>query len=283
MGWNEWPLMLFTVIAQCAMGAFWWCSFALLAGGLSEDQRSRLERGMLAIWVMMGVAFVFSSAHLGSPLRGINAILRFGQSPLSNEIVFGSAFAGLGFLRWLMVARNIGSQQMRSGVLFLTLACSLGFLWGMSTFYLMPTVPTWNTPLTPTAFVLTALIGGGAVAATLFAFARISEPAILATGPVRLASAALIAAVLVTLAQRAAVPAISSSITHAAELSPDYAPLMALRFLLLFAALGLWLKRSGRGETLAVSTGVFCVALAMLGEMIGRGVFYGLFMTVGLL
>jgi len=283
MGWNEWPLMLFTVIAQCAMGAFWWCSFALLAGNLSEEQRSRLERGMLVIWVMMGVAFVFSSAHLGSPFRAINAIFRFGQSPLSNEVVFGSAFAGFGFLRWLMVARNIGSEAARKGLLLLTLACSLGFLWGMSSFYLMPTVPTWNTPLTPTAFILTALIGGGAVAATLFASARISEPAVLATGPVRLAGVALIAAVLVTLAQSASLPAIGSSIKQAAELSPDYAGLMAFRFLLLFAALGLWRKGSGRGETLAVSTGVFCVILAMLGEMIGRGVFYGLYMTVGLL
>lgn len=283
MGWNEWPLMLFTVIAQCAMGAFWWCSVALLTGSLSEAQRARLERGMLAIWVMMGVAFVFSSAHLGSPFRAINAIFRFGQSPLSNEVVFGSAFAGLGFLRWLMVSRNIGSEAARKGLLLATLACSLGFLWGMSSFYLMPTVPTWNTPLTPTAFILTALIGGGAVAATLFAHARINERALLVTGPVRLATVALIAAVLVTLAQSASLPAINSSIKHAAELSPNYAQLMAFRFLLLFAALGLWLKTSGRGETLAVGTGVFCVVLAMLGEMIGRGVFYGLYMTVGLL
>lgn len=283
MGWNEWPLMLFTVIAQCAIGAFWWSCCALLSGKLSEQQRSRLEHNMLVIWVMMGIAFVFSSAHLGSPLRAINSVLRFGQSPLSNEIVFGSAFAGLGFLRWLMLARNIGSEQARKGLLLLTLACSLGFLWGMSSFYLMPTVPTWNTPLTPMAFILTALIGGGAVAATLFASAGISEPALLASGPVRLAAVALIAAVLVTLAQSAALPAIGSSIKQAAALSPDYAGLMAFRFLLLFAALGLWLKRSGQGQTLAVSTGVFCVILAMTGEMIGRGVFYGLYMTVGLL
>jgi anaerobic dimethyl sulfoxide reductase subunit C (anchor subunit) len=83
----------------------------------------------------------------------------------------------------------------------------------------------------------------------------------------------------VTLAQSASLPAINSSIKQAAELSPDYAGLMAFRFLLLFAALGLWRKQSGNGETLAVSTGVFCVILAMLGEMIGRGVFYGLYMT----
>lgn len=283
MGWNEWPLMFFTVIAQTAIGAFWWCSFALLAGGLAEDQRARLERAMLAIWVMMVVAFMFSSAHLGSPFRAINAIFRFGRAPLSNEVVFGSAFIGLGLLRWLTFVRNIGGAAMRKGLLLLTLAASLAFLWGMSSFYLMPTVPTWNTPLTPTAFVLTALIGGGAVAATLFAFAGIDNPAILRTGPVRLAGVALAAALLVTLAQSASLPSINSSIKHAAELSPNYASLMALRFLILFVALTFWFRQVARGNSLAVSVGVFCVVLVMIAEWLGRGVFYGLYMTVGLL
>ena len=283
MGWNEWPLMFFTVIAQSAMGAFWWCCYALFAGGLSAERRLRLERVMLAICVMMGIAFVFSSAHLGSPFRAINAIFRFGQSPLSNEVVFGSAFAGLGFLRWWMGSRRIGTETARKQVLLLTLAVSLAFLWSMSSFYLIPTVPTWNTPLTPIAFLLTALIGGSTVAATLFASAGVDEAGILSVGPARLAGVALAAAIIVTLVQSASLPAINSSIKQAAELSPNYAWLMTLRFLLLSSALGVWLRQMAQGGTLAVNTGVLCVILAMVGEWVGRGVFYGLHMTVGLI
>ena len=283
MGWNEWPLMFFTVIAQSAMGAFWWCFFALQGVGLSKDRCARLERVMLVIWGMMGVAFVFSSAHLGSPFRAINAILRFGQSPLSNEIVFGSAFAGLGFLRWLMFARQLGSEAVRKNLLWATFVVSLAFLWGMSSFYLMPTVPTWNTPLTPMAFVLTALIGGGAVAAALFAVAGIDAPGLLHVGPARLAGVALVVAIGVTFTQSASLPAINSSVKHAAELSPYYADLMIIRFLLLFLALGLWFRQVAQGSTLAVNTSIVCAILALTGEWVGRGVFYGLHMTVGLL
>lgn len=282
MGWNEWPLMFFTVIAQSAMGAFWWCFFALQGVGLSKDRCARLERVMLVIWGMMGVAFVFSSAHLGSPFRAINAIFRFGQSPLSNEIVFGSAFAGLGFLRWLMLTRQMGSEMVRKSLLWATFVASVAFLWGMTSFYLMPTVPTWNTPLTPMAFVLTALIGGGAVAATLFAVAGIDTP-ILRVGPARLAGVALVAAIGVTFAQSASLPTIHSSVKQAAALSPYYADLMTIRFLLLFAALGVWFRQVTPGRTLAVNTGIVCVVLALVGEWVGRGVFYGLHMTVGLL
>ena len=283
MGWNEWPLMFFTVIAQSAVGAFCWCCFALVAGGLVDTQRDRLERVMLVIWVMMGVAFAFSSAHLGTPTRGINAILRFGSAPLSNEIVFGSAFAGLGFLRWLMLVFRFGGEGVRKSLLWLTLTTSLAFLWSMASFYLMSTVPTWDTPLTPAAFALTALIGGGAVAATLFAAARIDTPGILRVGPAWLAGAALVGAVFVTLAQSTSLSAISSSVKHAAELSPDYAALMMLRFLLLFLALGLWFRQVTRGNTLAVHLGTVCVILVLTGEWVGRGVFFGLHMTVGLL
>lgn len=284
MGWNEWPLMCFTVLAQTALGAFWWCSYALLVAKLPDDQRMRLERGMIVIWGMVLLGFMFSSAHLGSPFRAINAILRFGHAPLSNEVVFGSTFAGLGILRWWLVTQGRSTAAIHRNLLLLTLILSLGFFWGMSTFYLMPTVPTWNTPLTPLAFALTALIGGSMVAATLFAQAGIDVPnSALRHGPMTMASIACIAAVFVTLAQSSALPSIASSIKHASELSPNYAALMSMRFLLVLSALALWFRPTRQGQVLSVNTGILCSLLALLGEWIGRGVFYGLYMTVGLL
>ncbi len=282
MGWNEWPLMLFTVIAQSCMGAFWWCCFALVAGGLAPEQRSRLDGLMLVIWGMMAIGFAFSAFHLGSPRRGINAIFRFGRSPLSNEIVFGNAFATFGFLAWLMTTFNLGTATMQIIVLSLSLACSLAFLWNMALFYMMPTVPTWNTPLTPAAFLLTAIIGGSAVAATLFSAAGIGHSYYLNRGPLSLACLAFIAIIVVTLFQSAALPNINSSIKRAAALSPHYAALMTLRFVFLFSALSLWLKESLQSGTLSFAMGVLCVALIMVGEMVGRGVFYALHMTEGL-
>lgn len=282
MGWGEWSLFVFTVTAQSATGAFWWCCVALLAVGLPPDQYTQLERSMLVIWAMIVFAFAAAAFHLGSPFRAINASFRFGRSSFSNEVVFGSAFVGLGFIGWLMSVSNMGSTTSQLIVLGLTVICSFAFLVSMTSFYMMPTVPTWNTALTPAAYLLTTIIGGSAVAATIFAAAGVSQSGFLLYGPVTLISVALVAAIIVTLLQGALLPRIQSSIKRATDLSPHYAGLMAVRFVILFAALGLWLFELLHSGTLSVGTGIACAVLAMIGEMVGRGVHYGLHMTVGL-
>lgn len=282
MAWQEWPLFVFTVTAQSAIGAFWWCCIALFSGGLSPDQSSRLESLMLVIWAIAAFAFSASTFHLGTPLRAINASFRVGRSPLSDEVVSGSAFVGLGIVGWTMHTWNIGDGTIQLLVLGLTAVCSLAFLASMIRFYMISTVPTWNTPLTPAAYVLTTIIGGSAVAATLFAIAGIVWPGFLLHGPVTLVSAALVAAIVVTLQQGALLPRINSSIKQAVDLSPNYAALMALRFVILFSALGLWWLDMLRLGTLPVGTGILCAILLIIGEMIGRGVHFGLHMTVGL-
>jgi anaerobic dimethyl sulfoxide reductase subunit C len=282
MGWGEWPLMIFTVTAQAATGAFWWCCVALLAGGLPPDQVAQLERLMVVIWAMIVAAFAAAAFHLGSPLRGINASFRFGRSAFSNEVVFGSAFVGLGFLGWLMSTFGVGSASVQIVVLALALLCSFAFLASMTAFYMMPTVPTWNTPLTPAAYVLTTIIGGSTVAAPIFAAAGITQPAFLLNGPVAVVCVALVAAMAVTLLQSALLARIHSSIREASALSPHYGALMSLRFVILFSALGLWLLDLLGSEPVSVGTGISCIILVMIGEMVGRGVHYGLHMTVGL-
>ena len=41
MGWNEWPLIVFTVLAQTAIGAFWVHAFVLLGNTASSEQRQK--------------------------------------------------------------------------------------------------------------------------------------------------------------------------------------------------------------------------------------------------
>lgn len=282
MEWEEWPLTLFTVTAQTAMGAFGWCFVALTAGGLAPDRRQRLERLMIVVWALVALAFAMSAFHLGSPWRAINATFRFGQSAMSNEVVFGSAFAVAGLLHWLLCWRGLGPARLRNVVLWATLALGIAFLASMTAFYLMPTVPTWNSPLTPLAYVITAAIGGSAVAAWLFAAAGIRDHRLLGSGPITLAALAAVCAVLVAIAQGSGLADIASSIRHAGDATPDYAALMGLRFVVLFAALGLWLRSASRGNTLTLRSGITCALLVVFAEMVGRAVFYSLYMTVGL-
>lgn len=279
MGWHEWPLIVFTVLAQTAVGAFILSAIAILVSGASP-QKLRFERSLVAIWVLLGAGFLASMAHLGRPMWGINAILRVGQAPLSNEIASGVSFLAVGGLAWLLSLRD-AQPGLRKILYIVGMLLGVALLYNMTRFYMMPTVPTWNTPLTPLAFVTTALLGGAMLTALLSALSGFGAP----RGSRLLAGLAIIgfvAAAMVTIALVASLSGVGSSIRQAGALSPDMAWLYALRFgLLTLALLFAWRMFSGRMAS--VPAALASLVLVAVGEMIGRGVFFALHMTVGLI
>ncbi|VTP66055.1 DMSO reductase anchor subunit [Leclercia adecarboxylata] len=103
-GWHEWPLMIFTVFGQCVAGGFIVLAVALLNGNLNREQQQRLVMSMFGLWVLMGIGFIASTLHLGSPMRAFNSLNRVGASSLSNEIASGALFFAVGGLGWLLAA-----------------------------------------------------------------------------------------------------------------------------------------------------------------------------------
>ncbi|HBS5333989.1 dimethyl sulfoxide reductase anchor subunit [Klebsiella pneumoniae] len=101
-GWHEWPLMVFTVFGQCVVGGFIVLALALMTGKLSREQELRVVGSMFGLWVLMGIGFIASTMHLGSPLRAFNSLNRMGASSLSNEIASGAIFFAVGGIGWLL-------------------------------------------------------------------------------------------------------------------------------------------------------------------------------------
>ncbi|SUX85822.1 anaerobic dimethyl sulfoxide reductase chain C [Citrobacter koseri] len=91
-GWHEWPLVLFTVFGQCVVGALIVSGLGWFAAKDDAASRQRIVRGMFFLWVVMGLGFLASIMHLGSPFRAFNSLNRVGASALSNEIAAGSVF-----------------------------------------------------------------------------------------------------------------------------------------------------------------------------------------------
>lgn len=91
-GWHEWPLMIFTVFGQCVAGGFIVLALALLKGDLRAEAQQCVIACMFGLWVLMGIGFIASMLHLGSPMRAFNSLNRVGASALSNEIASGSIF-----------------------------------------------------------------------------------------------------------------------------------------------------------------------------------------------
>jgi anaerobic dimethyl sulfoxide reductase subunit C len=280
-GWHEWPLMIFTVFGQCVAGGFIVLAVALLKGDLRADQQQRLVMSMFGLWVLMGIGFVASTLHLGSPMRAFNSLNRIGASSLSNEIASGAIFFAVGGLGWLLAAIKKLPSGLRNLWLIVTMVLGVVFVWMMVRVYnTIDTVPTWYSIWTPLSFFLTMLMGGPLLGFLLLRVAGIDGWAMRLLPAVSLL--ALVASAVVALMQGAELATIHSSIQQASSLVPDYGSLMAWRIVLLAAALTCWVLPQIKGYQPALTLLSFAFVLVLVGELIGRGVFYGLHMTVGM-
>ena len=277
-GWHEWPLVIFTVFGQCVAGA-------LIVMGLvwltekDDAVKTRLVRSMFFLWLVMGIGFLASVLHLGSPLRAFNSLNRVGASALSNEIAAGSVFFAVGRFWWLVSV--IGKMPPALGKIWLVVSQILGvvFVWAMTRVYQIDTVPTWYTGYTTLAFFLTLALGGPLLAALLL---RVANTTYKSTFAASVSVLGLLACVAVIVLQSNDLATIHSSVQQASTLLPDYGALQIWRIVLLAAGLGCWLcplMRRQEPKALALFAGVI---LVVVGELIGRGLFYGLHMTAGM-
>jgi len=280
-GWQEWPLLIYTVFGQCVVGGFIVLAFALLRGGLTLEAQRRVIAGMLGLWVLMGIGFIASVLHLGSPLRAFNSLNRVGASPLSNEIASGSLFFAVGGIGWLLAAMRKLAPGLRTLWLVVTMVLGVIFVWMMVCVYnSIDTVPTWYSVWTPLSFFLTLLMGGPLLGYLLLRIARIDGWAMRLLPAVSVV--ALIASAIVSVMQGAERATIHSAVQQAAALVPDYGALMAGRTIVLTVALCCWIVPQVAGKIPAVPLLSMAFMLLLVGELIGRGVFYGLHMTVGM-
>ncbi|CAH3705793.1 TPA: dimethyl sulfoxide reductase anchor subunit family protein [Klebsiella pneumoniae] len=278
-GWHEWPLMVFTVFGQCVVGGFIVLALALMTGKLSREQELRVVGSMFGLWVLMGIGFIASTMHLGSPLRAFNSLNRMGASSLSNEIASGAIFFAVGGIGWLLAVCKKLPAGLRSLWLVVTMVLGVIFVWMMVRVYnTIDTVPTWYTVWTPLSFFLTLFIGGPLLGYLLLRVAGVDGWALRLLPVVSLL--ALLVSIMVVVMQGSELATIRSSVQQASALVPDYGLLMAWRVVLL--ALACWCVPQIRGRKPAVSLLGLAFVLILAGEMIGRGVFYGLHMTVGM-
>ncbi|VEA87332.1 anaerobic dimethyl sulfoxide reductase subunit C [Salmonella enterica subsp. enterica serovar Goldcoast] len=172
-GWHEWPLMIFTVFGQCVAGGFIVLALALMKGDLRAETQQRVIACMFGLWVLMGIGFIASMLHLGSPMRAFNSLNRVGASALSNEIASGSVFFAVGGIGWLLAVLKKLPPALRTLWLIITMVLGVVFVWMMVRVYnSIDTVPTWYSVWTPLGFFLTLFMGGAATGLSAAAHRR---------------------------------------------------------------------------------------------------------------
>lgn len=279
-GWHEWPLVVFTVLGQFVVGGVIVIGLALIAGDLTEQQKKAVHGSMFFLWLLMGIAFIASVMHLGIPLRAFNALNRIGESPLSNEIASGSLFFAVGGLYWLFAILKMVPQRLAKLWIIITMLLGVLFVYSMTRVYQIDTVPTWHNGYTTLNFFLSVLIGGPLLGVLLLRATGLEI-----TGCNQLMMISLLGLLLSqcsALLQGSELAAISSSVQQASALIPHYGPLMVCRLVLLVLGLSCWAAPQLRCRNASVTGLTVGFVLVLAGELIGRAVFYGLHMTVGM-
>lgn len=309
MNTNELPMIVFTVLAQMSVGAF------VILGVVQVFASRRYGKdavamvadpALYAIGPTLVLGLAASMLHMHDVSNTFNVFRHLGSSWLSNEIVFGVTFAGLGFFfagsQWF----KWGSVRLRQALAVLTALVGLGLVYSMSMiYYSLLTIHAWHTWATPvqfftTTFLLGALAVGAAFTVTVMWRKRSEHRAGRDLGDIQ-ASEVLttslkgiaVSAIMLLGVEFLIIPLHISNLSAAGGVAAESAAVFSgiwfiSRLVLVFLGAGLlalFIFRSASARvnprTLAVLT-TSAFALVLTGEFIGRFQFYESMIRIGM-
>ncbi|MEZ9657027.1 dimethyl sulfoxide reductase anchor subunit family protein [Vibrio splendidus] len=281
MIFHEWSLIFFTVLAQTAVGGYLLISARALVLGHDEEKLNSYKVPMFILWALMGLGFMFSTTHLGSPMRAFNAFNQLGSAWLSNEVFFGAAFFAVGGLQWLLSVLKKGGVAIQKALMVGAMVLGVIFMYAMINVYMINTVPTWDNIYTPLSFIMTMVVGGLLLSQFVIVFANDSRFTV-DRNITMLAVIAVAISLLVTVGKLNLIGDIQTSAAKASELVDGLGSYVILQVALLMASLLIWiLPMLNKAKVNPVNLGL-ALALFLASELVGRGLFYSLHMTSGL-
>ncbi|MEZ8603137.1 dimethyl sulfoxide reductase anchor subunit family protein [Vibrio splendidus] len=281
MIFHEWSLIFFTVLAQTAVGGYLLIGARALVLGHDEEKLNSYKVPMFILWALMGLGFMFSTTHLGSPLRAFNAFNQLGSAWLSNEVFFGAAFFAVGGLQWLLSVVKKGGVAIQKALMVGAMVLGVIFMYAMINVYMINTVPTWDNIYTPLSFIMTMVVGGLLLSQFVIVFANDSRFTV-DRNITMLAVIAVAISLIVTVGKLNLIGDIQTSVAKASELVDGLGSYVILQVALLMASLLIWiLPMLNKAKVNPVNLGLALV-LFLASELIGRGLFYSLHMTSGL-
>jgi DMSO reductase anchor subunit len=280
MIFHEYSLIFFTVLAQTAVGAYILFAMRSLASGDSSVERYKVP--LFILWAVMGVGFLFSTTHLGSPLRAFNALNKVGSAWLSNEIFFGAAFFAVGGLQWLLNVIGKATPTINKIMSVITVGLGVVFMYAMVTVYMIDTVPTWHNQFTPLSYIMTIALGGLILWQWMASQAKDSSYN-LERGAAILGLVLLAGSLAVTVGKVMLLGDIQTSVAKASELVPNLNQYVIAQIVLLVAAMIIWvMPLINKTRLNPINMGVALV-LFWASELLGRALFFSTHLTYGLL
>lgn len=165
MNVHELPMILFTVIGQMSVGAFWVLGAIHVYGYVKKLSPVTVDRvtntAMYAAGPLLVLGFFAAFFHLGDPLNALNTLRHIGSSWQSREIASGILYGATGFVfagaQWF----GLFSRGVRQVLAALT--AFAGFLLVLTmagTYYSVVTIPAWHNPAVWVFFFGSAILTG---------------------------------------------------------------------------------------------------------------------------
>jgi anaerobic dimethyl sulfoxide reductase subunit C (anchor subunit) len=166
---DEWPLLIFTLLAQAAAGLYLAvvlvreCLAAAKSGEGVTGALKATRVPALVAGVMLAIGVVISLVHLGTPAGAYRALGNLGSSWLAREILGNICFGLLWLLAFVLELKQIGG--LWTGRLAALAGIVLVFV--MGELYMASIIPAWMSGYTLVAFLAATLVLGGVLAIAL--------------------------------------------------------------------------------------------------------------------
>lgn len=278
---EEWPLMMFTLLTQLAVGSFFMLVLVrtLLVKTEQKEANRFIQFGVKAVGVTMGIALVFSLFHLGTPSGAYRSILNLGSSWLSREILTAGGF----FVLWFVIYLQLRKGNYSSALGWITSLIGLLVIYSMGSIYSTSVRPAWDNANTYLAFYGTTFLFGS-VGATLSLFCskkgtNLSDESLSTLKKVSIVG--LVAVILPLVYLPVYISSLSggnsAAMVSAQLLSGTYALTLVVRWILSVAGgvlLAYFISKLSKKQPVSGNMLYLAFAAVILGEFIGRYVFY---------
>jgi anaerobic dimethyl sulfoxide reductase subunit C len=306
MNVREWALPVYTILMQLAVGALFvlWLIRSLANPRFNHQEIDRIIRNpILVIAFTAVVAMGGSHFHLSKPFHSFLAVLNFKSSWLSREIVFTLLFFLVTMSLLYLTYFRTHHRRLITGLGWLAILIGSILTYCMARIYLLPTQVAWNSSTVIISFYVTSLMLGAMAIACLmvldlkFSEIKNSDDVELRINVIKYSFAGLTTLILLLVVLSMTIVYIQMRIlaqgdviarTSLRLLLELYQPLLVMRLVfLLFASIyfGVAVYRICRSrlipQKLMMPVYLSCL-LILVGEIIGRFLFYATHIRVGI-
>ncbi len=304
---REWALPIYTILMELAAGVMFliWIARSLLSVKLGKQEFDRaIQKTLWIILLTITTSLAGAHFHLSRPWHSFFAVLNIKDSWLSREILFSLIFLILTVILCWLQLRKPQLFGFKSAVGWLAISMASATIYSMSRIYELPTQPVWvSTSTISTFFFSTILLGLMATPALLVMDLRYSElrgaehartqtlllrnlyPWLVSTAIIVTAITIIHGLQQMKLFSQSTNPIIEASFQL---LTQFYSILLSLRYFSVIAGVLLMVlsviyhnKHDLPYNWFLVPSYLACL-LVMIGEILGRFLFYALHVRIGL-